>query len=62
MIFLGIFLLLCEILRYLEFRHLIVFLKKEKTPDLNSPPPKPRGSFVVKRMEEKLKQALYPEE
>ncbi len=61
MILLFFFLVICEIVRYLEVCRLIRVLKEEKPSKPASPPPKARGSFVVKRMEEKLKQAMYPD-
>ncbi|MBQ7792669.1 MAG: hypothetical protein IJ367_04180 [Clostridia bacterium] len=61
MIVLGLCFLLCEILRYLEFQKMIQIFKEEKKTVTSVQPPKSRSSFVVKRMEEKLKQALYPE-
>lgn len=59
MILLLIFLVLSEIVRYLEVCRLIGALREEKPSKTVAPPPKARGSFVVKRMEEKLKEALY---
>ncbi len=61
MILLFLFLVLCEIVRYLELCRLMRALKEEKSTKSTAPPPKARGSFVVKRMEEKLKEAMYPD-
>lgn len=51
-----------QLLHYRELRHLVRFVteRNEKQPQVC--PPKARGSFVVKRMEEKLKEAMYPNE
>lgn len=48
-----------ELLQLAELRFICRLLSqpKEKT---QTPPPKARQSFVVKRMEEKLKEAMYP--
>lgn len=62
MIFLFWFLVFCEVIRYLELRQLIRFAKEKAQSAQPVRPPKARGSFVVKRMEERLKQAMYPEE
>lgn len=56
MIFLSILLILSEIIRWLEFQKIFSYLRNQKT----LPPPKARSSFVMKRMEERLKEALYP--
>lgn len=51
-----------EILRCLEIRRLVEAVCKERTPKPAATPPKARGSFVVKRMEQRLKEAMYPNE
>ncbi len=55
-------LICCVIISYLQYRELKrlgkLMQKKSEEPKLKNPP-KARSSFVVKRMEERLKEALY---
>lgn len=56
--FLFFLFLLSQVIRYLEIRWLLRrFPKAEKT--ISTPPPKARESFVVKRFEQRMKEALY---
>ena len=59
-VFLILFLFIAEIVRYLELRYLIGVIQKETSESPPKLPPTARKSFVVKRMEEKLKEAMYP--
>ena len=58
-----IFLLLCmalfSILTYWELRKLRGIIPQNPQKPMPKEPPKARESFVVKRMEERLKEALY---
>ena len=59
MILLVLILIGIEILRFLEARRFWKLVSQPKEQPEKTPP-KARGSFVVKRMEEKLKEAMYP--
>ena len=53
-------LIVLEFLNYRELKNLYRFLEKKRSLESQSKqPPKARGSFVVKRMEERVKEALY---
>ncbi len=53
-------LLVIEILKYGELKKLCRVLEQKLPSESQSKkPPKARGSFVVKRMEERVKEALY---
>ena len=58
-----ILLLLClvvtEAFTYCQLKTLAKHLKKISLEQQEKTPPKSRGSFVVKRMEERVKEALY---
>lgn len=56
MTFLCIILILSEVIRWLAVQKLFTYLQNQKP----LPPPKARSSFVMKRMNERLKEALYP--
>ena len=57
MITLTICLLVFSILQYVELRNFRKTVMEQKTTPKE--PPKGRGSFVVKRWEERIKEALY---
>ena len=59
MIVLLLCLIITEILKYRELKNLNSIFKETILQKQEKTPPKSRGSFVVKRMEERLKQALY---
>ncbi len=59
MILILLCLVITEFLKYRELKNLNLNFRKHILPKENKAPPKPRGSFVVKRMEERLKEALY---
>lgn len=57
MVILTVCLLVTAILQYVEMRNLRKIVMDQKTPPKE--PPKGRASFVVKRWEERIKEALY---
>lgn len=59
MILILLCLVITEFLKYRELKKLNVNLTNHILPKEGKAPPKSRGSFVVKRMEERLKEALY---
>lgn len=58
-IFLLLILVLLEVLRFLQFGQFFKLFRKTSLRQKQTVPPKARNSFVVKRMEERLKEALY---
>lgn len=60
--FILIFLCFIELLQCFLLYTLIQTDKEAPSSQTKKMPPKARNSFVVKRMEEKLKEALYGEE
>ncbi|MBO5409072.1 MAG: hypothetical protein J6A61_06740 [Clostridia bacterium] len=52
-------LILLQVFQLFQFRQFVTQWKKALTPPKPTLPPKARGSFVIKRMEERLKEALY---
>ena len=59
MIFLMLCLMALEFFQYLQLKKIEKLLQKNPQETILKEPPKARGSFVVKRMEERLKEALY---
>ncbi len=52
-------LILAELVRCMEFHRLFRLIEATLSKKPTKTPPKARTSFVVKRMEERLKEALY---
>ncbi len=59
MIFLMLCLIALEFFQYLQLKKIEKLLQIKPQETILKEPPKARGSFVVKRMEERLKEALY---
>lgn len=59
MIILFLCLTVLEILQYRELKKIGSFVQEKTQEPMERTPPKGRNSFVVKRMEERLKEALY---
>lgn len=49
-----------EVLQLCVMHRMLSLMQTEKPNTAPPPPPKARSSFVVKRMEQKLKEAMYP--
>ena len=59
MVFVLLCILVVLILQYLKLKEISKMLQENSKQTELTKPPKARGSFVVKRFEERIKQALY---